>query len=102
MSVSQNIAWKFRHYQQLIHLRLVWCVLQVQEFTGRKGYLQKLKVFTRQAHTEKSFVICGVTSGNADYVKTSWRNSKISLVHSCLIRFTRGQSRYVKSPFVSL
>jgi hypothetical protein len=26
-------------------------------------------------------VICGVMSGNADYVKTQWRNPKISIIH---------------------
>jgi hypothetical protein len=54
------------------------------------------------ADAEKSSVICGVTPGNTDYVKTQWRNPKISLVHSCLIRFARGQYRYVKSSFISL
>jgi hypothetical protein len=44
------------------------------------------------ADAENSVVICGVMSGNADYMKTQWRIPKISQVHSCLICFTRVNS----------
>jgi hypothetical protein len=48
---------------------------------GASPKVKGLRPTGTRADTGKSVVICGVMSGNADYVKTQWRNPKISIIH---------------------